>query len=123
MKRLILILLAAVGMMSCQTQHYIPQQNNKDSIRIVYSYDTIIQHVQDSSVTKVINDTVWLEKWHTQYKDKISIRHDTVVDTQHETVIEVQKIVPDFYKWCTLGFWIIIVLFIARILLKVFAKL
>ena len=40
--------------------------------------------VRDSIVIRQVNDTIRVEKWHTQWKEKIVLKHDTVYITQYQ---------------------------------------
>lgn len=88
--------------------------------RDVYHYvtkvekDTVMERVHDSVYIHEKGDTVWFEKWHTKYVDKIVERCDTcwrdsVVTEYKESVKEVVKF-PKTYWWF-LGISIISVIF------------
>lgn len=81
----ILIVLCALGyiLSSCTTTQYIPVETvhteyiaKHDSVVMkdsVFLYDSVFVHAK--------GDTVWLEKWHTQYKDRTKevVKTDTVI--------------------------------------------
>jgi hypothetical protein len=72
-----------------------------DSIRVEYRRGNLY-HSSDSFNSLFIRspDTVYLEKWHTRWREKEVTRIDTV--TQEVTRIETKEVrhVPKFYKWC-----------------------
>ena len=95
--------------------------------RDVYHYvtkvekDTVMESVHDSVYIHEKGDTVWFEKWHTKYVDKIVERHDTcwrdsLVTEYNETTKEIIKIPKIF--WCSFVFSIIIIIFAFIKLLK-----
>ena len=82
-----------------------------------------IQHstLRDSIVyrERTVHDTVYVTK--EVYRDRLEARgerrkaerNDTVVVTEYrDRVIEhpPEKYVPKFYKWCTIAFWVIVLL-------------
>lgn len=76
--------------------------------------DTVVEKMHDSVYIHSKGDTVWYEKWHTKYVDKISLKHDTcwrdsVVTEYKETVKEVVKI-PKIYTY-SLIFSILVIIF------------
>lgn len=76
--------------------------------------DTIMEKMHDSVYIHSKGDTVWYEKWHTKYVDKIQLRHDTcwrdsIVTIKKETVKEVVKI-PKIYTY-SLIFSILVIIF------------
>lgn len=117
-RTLMFLMLAVVFCMafsSCATRTKIEYRD-----RDVYHYvtkvekDTVTERVHDSVYIHERNDTVWFEKWHTKYVDKIVERHDTcwrdsVVTEYKETTKEVVKF-PKTYWWF-LGISIISIIF------------
>ena len=100
---------------SCATRTKIEYKD-----RDVYHYvtkvekDTVKESVHDSVYIHEKGDTVWFEKWHAKYIDKIGERHDTcwrdsVVTEYKETTKEIIKIPKIF--WCSFVFSIIIIIF------------
>lgn len=92
MKRTITLLLAALLLSSCTKKIYI------ESVRT----DTIYQHkvekdsiyLHDSIYIRDKGDTVWIERWHTAWREKLRI--DTVLESRVDSVAvpyEVEKIV------------------------------
>ena len=126
LKRTIVMFTIAIVMCmaftSCATRTKIEYRD-----RDVYHYvtkvekDTVTEKVHDSVYIHSKGDTVWFEKWHTKYVDKIVLRTDTcwrdsVVTEYKETTKEVVK-VPKIYKY-SLIFSILVIIFAIIKLLK-----
>lgn len=56
-------------------------------------------------------DTVYLEKWHTRYRDRLVTKTDTVTNEVIRTETVQVRYVPSFYKYCA-AFAILFVLFL-----------
>ena len=78
---IIIILILAMIFGSCQSIKYVPVETVKTEY--ISKTDTFIQkdsvHVKDSVFVTTRNDTVFVTKWHTAYKDKW--REKIVCDT------------------------------------------
>ena len=73
-----------------------------------------------------IPDTVYIDRYHTAYRDRWHFRDrtDTITVTLRDSIpypvevpIEVEKPIPRFYVNCTIGFWLLIIgiiIFIAK---------
>ena len=94
---LTVILLSAVLLTACKslqtatnsTTNHITAQTQRDSI-----------YLHDSIFVRIRADTVYLEKWHTRWRDRETINTDTV---QMESIrVETKEVryVPKFYKYC-----------------------
>lgn len=87
-----------------------------DSIRVEYKRGTL-EHSPHSSHSPFIRspDTVYLEKWHTRWRDRETVRTDTIqVETTKTETVQV-RYVPRFYKYCAA----LTALFLIFILLRV----
>jgi len=56
-------------------------------------------------------DTVFLEKWHTRWRDRATVITDTVTLTVTKTETVEKPYVPSFYKYCA-AFAILFVLYV-----------
>lgn len=56
-------------------------------------------------------DTVFLEKWHTRWRDRATVITDTVTLTVTQTETVEKPYVPSFYKYCA-AFVILFVLYV-----------
>ena len=82
--------------------------------------DSIFVH--DSVYVRIRADTVYLEKWHTRWRDRETIKTDTV---QVESVrVETKEVrhVPDFYKWCATVLAIIVLAILLRVALYLYGR-
>ena len=72
--------------------------------------DSIYLH--DSVFVRIRADTVYLERWHTRWRDRETVRTDTI-HVQSTTTETVQvRYIPAFYKYSA-AFTILIVLLLA----------
>ena len=71
--------------------------------------DSIYLH--DSIFVRIRADTVYLEKWHTRWRDRETVKTDTVTQTVTMTETVEKPYVPSFYKYCA-AFAILFVLFL-----------
>lgn len=117
-------LVMAIGMTGCKT--CVPIVEVRDSVRTEYKLDSVYVYKHDSVwCDRWRNgDTVFVvqEKYKTLYKDKIVEIHDTI--RTNTEIVQERKVVPSFYKGCTIALWVIIacvVLYIvARVLIRVY---
>lgn len=116
----------AVLMSSCKT--CVPVVEIRDSVRVEYKHDSIYEYKHDSIFRDRwrSGDTVYVnvERWAIRYKDKIVEVHDTVATNTE--IVQERKVVPAYYKGCSIALWIIVacavVGIIIRILIKVYLK-
>ena len=110
------------------TAHY----HMSEAVRHFVVLDSIYRH--DSIYIHERADTVFMEKFRTEYQFRGRTFHDTLrlTDTLHiqhtdtlrliEARVKTQKEVPKFYKWCTFGFWLMIIGIILYIILRLYSK-
>ena len=84
---------------SCRSQQTLTEalSDIKTERRQEYGKDSIV--IRDSIVYRVARDTVYRERWRTEYKDRYVERVDTLVQERErlvETVVE-KRVIP---KWC-----------------------
>ena len=72
-----------------------------DSIRVEYRRGTL-EHSPNSSHSPFIRspDTVYLEKWHTRWRDRETARTDTIQVESIKVETKEVRYVPKFYKYC-----------------------
>jgi len=68
-------------------------------------------------------DTLVIERWHTRFKDHEVVRTDTLKVTEYQLKTETQKYVPRFYKWCTILFWLVVVVVIVFVSIKILSRI
>lgn len=101
------ILLSAMLLTACRTTQTMTDTNTnhvsnniqRDSI---YLHDSIFVHIRA--------DTVYLEKWHTRWRDRETVKTDTITLTETKTEMVEKPYVPSFYKYCA-AFAILFVLY------------
>ena len=107
----------------------VEKQDSTAWFSMIQSVDTI--YLRDSIYIREIQrgDTIYLTR--TEWRDRWRIRevHDTIHDTQYVTQTEyidrlvqqpLERYVPKFYKWCTVLFCILIILFIFSIFIRIY---
>ena len=114
----------AMSLAGCKT--CVPIVEVRDSVRVEFKHDSVYVYKHDSIFRDRWRngDTVYIttDRWRTLYKDKIVEIHDTI--RSNETIVQERKVVPTFYKTCTVIMWIMCVAVIAyaavRILIKIY---
>ena len=121
-------LVAVVVLSSCTTTRYIPviEHTTDTLVQRVVERDSI--HVHDSIRVTEKGDTVTIERWHTQYRDRW--QHDSVYIAKHDTIPQpypVTKYVArkrTTFEWALLAFGVAFIiaslLFIIHKIKKVF---
>ena len=78
---------------------HVANNTQRDSI---YLHDSVFVHIRA--------DTVYLEKWHTRWRDRETVKTDTITQTVTQTETVQIRCVPSFYKYCA-AFAILFVLY------------
>jgi hypothetical protein len=100
------IVAAAVGILlcalfsGCTTTKYVtvPEYHTDTLRQVTVRHDSVMVH--DSIHVSEKGDTVRIERWHTQYRDRIV--RDTVYQSKHDSIpypVEVVKEVPAELTW------------------------
>ena len=71
------------------TTNHINAQTQRDSI-----------YLHDSIFVRIRADTVYLEKWHTRWREKEITRTDTVQIENIKVETKAVRYIPRFYKYC-----------------------
>ncbi len=69
--------------------NHVSNNIQRDSI---YLHDSIFVHIRA--------DTVYLEKWHTRWRNRETVKTDTITLTETKTETVEKPYVPSFYKYC-----------------------
>lgn len=72
---LIILLTLAICLTSCRSVQYVPVESVRTEIEYRDRWERDSIHVQDSIVIQLKGDTVFRDRWHTEYKDRFL--HDT----------------------------------------------
>lgn len=96
---ILLVILAALlcwALSSCKTTEYVPVETVRtDTVYIAHIVtDSVYQH--DSIYIHEKGDTVWFEKWHTQYRDRLRI--DTVYQASVDTIAKPYPVIKEVEK-------------------------
>ena len=109
-----LLVVAVVVLSSCTTTRYIPV--------IEHATDTLVQrvverdsiHVHDSIRITEKGDTVTIERWHTQYRDRW--HHDSVYIAKHDTIPQPYPVTEyvarkrTTFEWTLLAFGVVFII-------------
>ena len=113
------ILLSVLCLTACKTvqtatdttQNHITNQVRRDSI-----------YLHDSVFVRIRADTVYLEKWHTRWRDRETIRADTITNEVIRTDTVQVRYIPRFYKYCTALAIILFLIFLLRVTLYLYRR-
>jgi hypothetical protein len=97
---IVFAVLLAWLLMGCTTTKYVPiPEYHNDTVRVTqYQRDSIYMH--DSILVRQQGDTVTIDRWHTQYRDRWHI--DTIYKSRVDSVpykVEVVKEIPAKLSW------------------------
>lgn len=84
----------------CRTVEYIAIPTEHTDTLIITKHERDSIHVHDSIIEKLRGDTVWIERWHTRYRNHIV--HDTTYISKTDSIpypVEVTKEVPAQLTW------------------------
>lgn len=88
-------------------------ENNRLQVANHIQRDSI--YLRDSVFVRIRADTVYLEKWHTRWRDRIVQHTDTIqVETTRTETVQV-RYVPSFYKYCAVILALIVLGFLLRL--------
>lgn len=103
---------------SCATKkqiEYIDREVVK--YKTLVTHDTITNNIHDSVRIATKGDTVFVDRWHREYRDKISIQHDTCwrdsVRTEYKDNVVEKEIIPN---WCYYSLVVCVLLIIFAII-------
>ena len=102
------ILLSAMLLTACRTTQTMTDTNTNHVTNNIQR-DSIYLH--DSIFVRIRADTVYLEKWHTRWRDRETVKTDTITLTETKTEMVEKPYVHSFYKYCA-AFAILFVLFL-----------
>ncbi len=114
------LLLLSATLWSCKTiQTEVCQTEISKERSLDYERDTV--YIVDSVCIFVHGDTVFRDRVHTKYKERVVARVDTIYSTN--TVVEKQvvekKVIPKWVWYCVGGCVIIVFLLIIGVILKI----
>lgn len=86
------MLLPACSAVRSSTENNHTRLSNNIQRDSIYLHDSIFVHIRA--------DTVYLEKWHTRWRDRETVKTDTITLTETKTETVEKPYVPSFYKYC-----------------------
>jgi hypothetical protein len=95
-------------------------ETNRSQIVNHISRDSIWLH--DSVFVRIRADTVFLEKWHTRWRDRETIKTDTVTNEVVRTETVPVRYIPRFYKYGTALAILLLLLLLAKLALYLFMR-
>ena len=117
MNRVIRVLLALMVVMfvfallaSCRQVEYITVEKVRTDTTYITKWQKDSVWLHDSIRVREKGDSVWVERWHTQWRDRLRV--DTIYQATHDTIpqpypIETVKVVEkDLSWWQKLRLWI-----------------
>ena len=113
------ILLSVLCLTACKTVQTATDTTKKHFTNQILR-DSIYLH--DSIFVRIRADTVYLEKWHTKWREREVTKTDTV---QIESVrVETKEVryIPRFYKYCTALAIILFLIFLLRVTLYLYRR-
>ena len=107
-------LLAVVVLSGCTTTRYIPiiEHTTDTLVQRVVERDSI--HVHDSIHVWEKGDTVTIERWHTQYRDRW--HHDSIYIAQHDTIPQPYPVTEYVARKRTTFEWVLLAFGVAFII-------
>ena len=88
------------------TTNHINAQTQRDSI-----------YLHDSIFVRIRADTVYLEKWHTRWREKEITRTDTVQIKNIKVETKEVRYIPRFYKYCAALTALLLILLLVKFML------
>jgi len=119
MKKILIIALVLV-MAGCKTYQASSESNKTDIERSERNERDSI-YIRDSVIVRITGDTVYKDRWRTEYKDRIVQHVDTIVRVDEkvvETVVE-KKVIPRLAWYAIAYAAIMTTLIILWIILKI----
>ena len=102
-----LMLMSVLLLPACQSMQNV-SETNTNHVSNNIQRDSIYLH--ESIFVRIRADTVYLEKWHTRWRDRETVKTDTITLTETKTETVEKPYVPSFYKYCA-AFAILFVLY------------
>ena len=108
-----------LALTACKTVQTATDTNQNHSANQVQR-DSIYLH--DSIFVRIRADTVYLEKWHTRWKEKEIVRTDTVQVENIKVKTKEVRYIPRFYKYCAALTALLLILLLLRVTLYLYRR-
>lgn len=113
------ILLSVLCLTACKTVQTATNSTTNHTTKQLQK-DRVFVH--DSIFVRIRADTVYLEKWHTRWREREITRTDTVqVETTRTETVQV-RYVPRFYKYCAALTALLLILLLLRVTLYLYRR-
>lgn len=92
-----------------------------DSVALSYRPAKIALPLREGIGIDPPPDTLYIERWHTRFRDREIIKTDTIIRTETQTETIEKPFVPPFYKYCTafaILFMLLLLIQLARFIAK-----
>lgn len=110
----VIMWVAIVWLLSgCTTTKYVPVVEHKTDTLLCYSSTRDSIYVHDSIRVSEKGDTVKIERWHTQYRDRW--HHDSIYIARHDTIPKPYPVTEYVERKRTTFEWLLIIVGIAAI--------
>ena len=103
---------------ACSVEHSLTSTDNRQQLSTHFHRDSIYLHDSTAVVYKASPtsapcrvDTLLVHEWHTRWRDRETVKTDTITLTETKTETVEKPYVPSFYKYCA-AFAILFVLFL-----------
>ena len=93
------------------TTNHTTAQTQRDSI-----------YLHDSIFVRIRADTVYLERWHTRWREKEITRTDTIQVENIKVETKEVRYVPRFYKYCAALTVLLLILLLLRVTLYLYRR-
>ena len=80
----LLFLFMAWALAGCKSIEYVPVVEHKTDTTYITKNHRDSIYVHDSTYIHERGDTVWIERWHTRWRDRLLL--DTIYETVHDTI-------------------------------------
>lgn len=94
-----IVIFGGIGLMlfGCTTTRYVPVvERHTDTLRITqYLRDSV--YIHDSTYIHEKGDTVFFEKWHTRWRDRVL--HDTIYQSKTDSIPKPYPVPAELTKW------------------------
>lgn len=104
-------------MTACSSVRQVPIVTQ--SQEVLTSRDTVTYLVHDSIYIHDKGDTIFIKEYHTRWRDRVVERCDTISNVVQ---LPPERYVPKFYKDCTAGFFILLLVIVLRIFILIYCR-
>ena len=104
----------------CRTQSHTLSTSATNHTAAHTHRDSIYLH--DSIFVRIRADTVYLDKWHTRWRDRETVRTDTIQVESIKVETKEVRYVPKFYKYCAALTALLLLFLLLRVTLYLYRR-